>query len=283
LFLAVVLASQSVSAYTAGYSFSVTAVSPGHYTSIAVGNFNLNTDVTVGIYRTSVSDGVLFVPLSAITNNVIDFGVFFELQLFVEFRFDNTTLTLTTLGNPWRAQTPNGGLTTIQPAATSAYLAFSNAFTNSALSFNETTQGGSCSGNYYEHTVQQSVNGSVPYWTADLFNGLSTLAYNASFGITKVDTQTVVIDSLATNMGASPSGMILDANQSLTLCGIDTYSNGTYISNGQANCLPFNQSTSLEISCTDPGTSAGSQLLCTGVTLLSNYYITFASNFAGCN
>jgi len=284
LFLVVVLACQSVTAYTPGYSFSVAATTPATYfTSFAVGNPGWNTDVTVGIYRTSSSEGVLFVPLTAITNNVVNFGIFFELALFMEFQFNNLTLTLSTVGNPWRAQTPNGGLATLQPAGNSAYVAFSNAFTNTALSFNETTQGGSCSGNYYEHTVQQSLNGSIPYWTADLFNGISTIVYNASYGLTKIDAQTVVIDSLATNLGSSPSGMILDSNGSLTLCGIDTYTNGTYIVNSAANCLPFNQTTTIEISCVDPLTSAGSQLFCSGVTLLTDYYVTFASNFAGCN
>jgi hypothetical protein len=276
--------------YTPGYSFSVTSLGNVlQYTSIAIGNTQTVTDVTVGIYRTSTTDGVLFYPLNAIaanpfspTGGLVSFGVFFELAVFVEFQFDNTTLTLTAT-NAWRAQFPAGGLTTIQPSSQSAYLAFSNAFTNSALSFNATTQGGSCSGNYYEHTVQQSLNGSVPYWTADIYNGASTLSYNASFGITKVDSKTVVIDSLATNMGSSPSAVILDANNSLTLCGIDTFANGSYVSNGPNNCVPFNQTSAVDISCTDPGTAAGSQLLCSGNGIANTYLITFASNFAGCN
>jgi len=285
LFFLVVLACQSVSAYTAGYSFAVTqygGYNQYRYSTIALGNTNLNTDVTVGLYRTSQSDGVLFVPLSAITNNVVTIGFFLELVIFVEVQFNNVTLTLKQT-NQWRAGTPLGGLTTVQPSTTSAYLAFSNTYTNSALSFNVTTQGGSCSGNYYEHTAQQSINGSVAYWTADLFNGLSTLTYNASFGFTKVDSQTMIIDSLTTNLGSSPSAVLQDSNKGYTLCGIDTYSDGTYVANGQANCLPFNQTTISDCSCTDPGISAGSELLCTGYGLLAQWLITFASNFAGCN
>jgi len=219
-------------------------------------------------------------PLNGL-NTEFKVGFFLELSVFVEVSFNYQTLTLAPVGY-WRAIQPIGGFATVQPSLTSASIALSNTNVNTTLTFNVTTQGGSCSGTYYEHTVERSVNGSVAYWAADLFNSISTITSNASFGFTKISDDKIIMDGLAANMGASPSAIINDGSI-LNICGIDVRSNGTYIDNAATNCLPLNTTTSTDVSCADPGTSAGSQLLCQGAGLVEKWLIKFSSNFAGCN